>query len=51
MIWGTIGSPEWKWDGIRVDNPSGNYEGFPFETYEGKTIGLIDNTILSVDDS
>ena len=28
VLWGTVGSTEWKCDGIRVDNPDGNYKGF-----------------------
>ena len=50
VIWGNVGSPEWKFDGIRVDNPDGNSKGFLFGTAEGETLGLIDNTMLGVAD-
>ena len=51
VLWGTVGSPEWKWNVTRVEYPGGKSKGFPFETSEGETLGLICNTMLSVADS
>ena len=46
----TVGSPELKWDGIRVDNPDGKSKIFPVGAYDGATLGLIDNTMLGIAD-
>ena len=45
-----MGSPELKNDGKIVDKLDGNSKGFSFETTEGETLGLIDNTMLGVAD-
>ena len=44
-------SPDSIYDGIRLENSYGNSEGFIVGTSEGKTMGLIDNTMLCVADS
>ena len=51
VLWVTVGSPQWKFDGIRVEKPDGKSKGFSFGTAEGETLGLIDNTMLGVADS
>ena len=51
VLLGTVGYPEWKFGGIRVDNSDGNSKVFSFGTTEGETFGLIYNTMLSVTDS
>ena len=51
MLWGDASSPEWKCDGIRVDNPDGNSKVFLFLTSEGEPLGLIGNTMLCVANS
>ena len=50
MIWGTVGSPEWKYKGIRVDNRDGKSKLLPVGTSDGEPIGLINNTILGIAD-
>ena len=50
VIWGTVGYPEWKCEGIRVDNPDGNSKIFPVGTSDGEPLGLIDNTMLGIAD-
>ena len=45
-----MGYPDWKYYGIRVYNPYGNFKGFPFGTSEVETLVLIENTMLGVDD-
>ena len=39
-----------KCEGIRVDNPDGNYKIFPVGTSDGEPLGLIDNTMLGIYD-
>ena len=51
VLWGTVGSPEWKCEGIRVDNPDGNSKIFPVGTSDDEPLGLIDNTMLGISDS
>ena len=51
VLWGTVGYPEWKCEGIRVENPNGNTQMFLVGTSEVETLGLIDNTMLGVADS
>ena len=46
-----MGSPELKYDAIRVDNPDGNCKVFSFGTTEGGKLGPIYNTMLGVADS
>ena len=35
VIWDTVGSPEWKFEGIRVGKPNGNSKIFPVGTSDG----------------
>ena len=51
VLWVTVGYPEWKFEGIRVDNPDVNSKIFPVVTSDGEPIGLIDKTMLGIDDS
>ena len=50
VLWGTVGSPEWKCEDIRVDNFGGNSKTFPVGTSDGEPLGLIDNTMLGIAD-
>ena len=50
VCWGTVGSPEWKFNGLIVDNSDVNSQVFRVGTSDGATLGLIDNTMLSVAD-
>ena len=51
VLWGTVGSPEWKCEGIRVDSPDGTSKISPIVTYDNEPLGLIDNTMLGIADS
>ena len=50
VLWGTVGSPEWKCEGIRVGNPDGNSKIFSVGTYDGEPLGFTDNIILGIAD-
>ena len=50
IIWGTMGPPEWKCKGIRVDNLDWNSNIFPVSTSDGEPLGPIDNTMLGISD-
>ena len=50
VLWGTVGSPAQKCEGIRVDNPDRNSKIFPVGTSDGELLGLIDNIILGIAD-
>ena len=48
VLGGTVGSPEWKYEGIRVENPDGKFvitESKSEGINEGPLIGLKDNII------
>ena len=51
MLWGTVGSTEWKCDGISVDDLDVKSKVFPVRTSDVATIGLVDNTMLGVSES
>ena len=51
VLWGNLGYPEWKYEGIRVENTDGNSESFQVVTYNGETLGFIDNTVLDITES
>ena len=51
MLWGTVGCPDWKCEGVRVDNSGRNSKIFPVGTSDGEPLGLIDNTMLGIADS
>ena len=51
VLWGTVGSPEWKREYIRVGNPGGNSKIIPVGTSDGEPLGLIDNKMLGIADS
>ena len=51
MLWGNVGSTEWKCDDISVDNPDGKSKGFLVGTSDVATLGLIENTMLGVSES
>ena len=48
ILWTAESSPGFLVDGIRLDNSSGKYEGFSFESSAGATLGPVDNRVLGV---
>ena len=50
-IWYTVGSIDYIYGGISVDNYDGNAEGFPVGTSDDATLGEFDSNILGVSDA
>ena len=51
VLWGTVGSLEWKYEGIRVEKLDGKSKRVQVVTSDGETLGFIDNTMLGINDS
>ena len=51
VLWGTVDSPEWKCEEIRVDNPDGDSKIFSVGTSDCEPLGIIENKMLGIADS
>ena len=47
-LWTAEGYPGFFFGGIRLDKSDGKSEGFPVESSDGATLGLINRKVLSV---